>query len=319
MMEIKAPIARSISVCILIALIACTNPGNKTPTPTISKLGGETDRPIVLGDISDDPAEVIEGTQPLADYMASQLANYGITDGRVKIASTTGEMTQLLKNGQVDLYFDSVYPATLISDSVSAKIILRRWRFGVADYHAVIFASQESGITSVDDLHGHLIAMDSPYSTSGFFLPAVFLTEQGVNLTGKRSYNDPVADDELGFVFSYDDENTLLWVLNGLVAAGVTDDYHFDVDFPADVTDKLVVLGRTEAVPRQVVVVRGDLDPDLISAIIRVLIKAHETEAGSTALEPFQTTRFDEFPQGIDAAAEQMRTMMQIVQGLTLP
>ena len=319
MMEIKTPIVRSISVCLLIALMACTNPGNKIPTPASSKVGGDNDRPIVLGDISDDPAEVIEGTQPLADYLASQLANFGITDGQVKIASTIGEMTQLLKSGQVDLYFDSVYPATLISDSVGAKIILRRWRFGVADYHAVIFANQESGIASVDSLHGHLIAMDSPYSTSGFFLPSVFLTEQGVNLTPKRSYNDPVEDDELGFVFSYDDENTLLWVLNGLVAVGVTDDYHFDVDFPADVTDKLVVLGRTVAVPRQVVVVRGDLDPELKDAIIQVLVNAHEAEAGSAALVPFQTTRFDEFPQGIDAASEQMRAMMQIVQGLTLP
>ena len=44
----------------------------------------------------------------------------------------------------------------------------------------------------------------------------------------------------LGFVFSYDDENTLQWVLSEFVAAGATDDYHFYVAFPEEVTEKLV-------------------------------------------------------------------------------
>ena len=102
--------------------------------------------PIVLGDISDDPAEVIEGTQPLADYLALQLGDYGITEGQVKIPATVEEMSHLVSTGQVDLYFDSIYPATLVSDASGAHPILRRWRFGVEKYHSVIFASKESGI-----------------------------------------------------------------------------------------------------------------------------------------------------------------------------
>ena len=91
-------------------------------------------------------------------------------------------MTQLMASGQVDLYFDSIYPATLVSDITGAQTILRRWRFGVEEYQSVIFASQESGITSIDDLNGHLIAMDSPYSTSGYFMPAAYLVKHELNL-----------------------------------------------------------------------------------------------------------------------------------------
>jgi len=305
--------------CVLIALVACTETIGISPTPKTSTLEPQESISIVLGDISDDPAEVIEGTQPLADYLAAKLSDYGITDGQVKIASTINEMAQLMASAQVDLYFDSIYPATLVSDIADAQPILRRWRFGVEEYQSVIFASQESGITSIEDLHGHLIAMDSPYSTSGYFLPAVHLVEEDVNLVGKRSYNDPVADDELGFVFSYDDENTLQWVLSGLVSAGATDDYRYDVAFPSSATDKLVVLDRTESVPRQVVVVRSDIDPELLDTIIEVLITAHESEEGRVALEPFQTSRFDEFPEGIETASNRMREMMSTVQGLSLP
>jgi phosphonate transport system substrate-binding protein len=276
-------------------------------------------RAIVLGDISDDPAEVIEGTQPLADYLAANLADYGVTEGQVRVVTSTEEMAQLLEKGEVDLYFDSTYPATLISDQAGARITLRRWRFGVEEYKSVIFASAASGITSVKELTGHMVAMDAPYSTSGFLLPAVYLTEQGLNLVGKKSTGDPVKSDEIGFAFSYDDENTLQWVISGLADAGVTDDFHFDVDFPEEARGQLVELARTESTPRQVVVIRSGLDDDLVQAIIQVLTSMHETEDGQAALEPFQTTKFDQFPEGIDSATARMREMMELVKGIQLP
>ena len=276
-------------------------------------------RAIVLGDISDDPAEVIEGAQPLADYLAGQLGEFGITEGRVRVVASTEEMAQLLANGEVDLYFDSTYPATLISDQTGAKIILRRWRFGVEEYQSVVFASVASGITSIDQLPGHMIAMDAPYSTSGFLLPSVLLLENGFTLSGKQRYDEPVAPGEIGFAFSYDDENTLQWVLNGFTAAGVTDDFQFDVAFPADAKSQLVELARTESTPRQVAVIRSGLDGELVQAILRVLTTMHETEAGAAALEPFQTSRFDEFPEGIESATARMREMMEIVKEIRLP
>jgi phosphonate transport system substrate-binding protein len=303
---------------IALALILTACGGGQLAVSTASPEPVET-RAIVLGDISDDPAEVIDGTQPLADYLASQLADYGITEGQVRVATSTDEMASLLASGEVDLYFDSTYPATLISDKAGAKIVLRRWRFGVEQYQSVIFASVASGITSIEKLPGHIIAMDAPYSTSGFLLPSVLLLENELTLTSKKSYGDPVAEDEIGFVFSYDDENTLQWVLSGLTDAGVTDDFHFDVDFPKDATDQLVELARTESTPRQVMVMRSGLDDELVQAIVRVLTTMHETEAGAAALEPFQTTKFDEFPEGLETATTRMREMMELVGSIEIP
>ena len=297
----------------------CASPGAPLPTSTPEAATVTPARAVVLGDISDDPGEVIEGTQPMADYLADQLAPHGITHGEVRVASTAEEMTRLLVNGEVDLYFDSVYPATLISDASGAQPILRRWRFGVEEYFTVIFARADSGIETLDDLNGHLIALDNPYSTSGFFLPAVHLVENGLTLQGKASYNEPAGADEVGFVFSYDDENTLQWVLSDLVSAGATDDYNFYTAFPQDATENLVVLVETDPVPRQVVVARPGMDPALLEAVIQVLTTAHETEAGRASMEPFQTTRFDVFPETLEEAANRMRAMMETVQGIPLP
>ncbi len=228
-------------------------------------------------------------------------------------------MVQLLKNGEVDLYFDSTYPATLISDASGGPIVLRRWKFGVETYNSVIFASKESGITNLEDLKGKTVAMDAPYSTSGFMLPAVLLTEKGLRLVGRQTYTDPVSSEEVGFAFAYDDENVLQWVLTGLTPAGVTDDYHFDVAFPREATDKLVELARTESTPRQVMVVRPGMDPKLLEAITQILINMDKNPEGKAALEAFQTEKFDEFPEGIETAVQRMREMMKIVKDIQLP
>jgi len=303
-----------------LGLTACKVPSTSIPPiATESPAVAVEDRTIVLGDISDDPGEVIEGTQPLADYVAARLGESGITEGQVRIAQDADEMERLLKDGEVDLYFDSVYPATLISDASGAQPILRRWRFGVEAYYTVIFASVESGITSVEELPGHLIALDNPFSTSGYVLPAIYLMDHNLTLAGKSSYEDTVAQHEVGFVFSYDDENTLQWILSGLVAAGATDDYRYDVMFPDEAREKLTVLARTESVPRQVVVVRPGMSSELLEAIKHILITAHENEQGQAALEPFQTSRFDEFPEGIEAAQDRMRDMMEDVRTIPLP
>lgn len=291
---------------------AATPEATQAPAPEATP----EDVSIVLGDISDDPGEVIEGTQPLADYLAAQLAPLGITRGEVKIATSAEEMTRMLETGEVDLYFDSVYPATLISDSIGAEIILRRWRFGVEEYYSVIFAKADSDIDTLEDLQGKVVAFDTPYSTSGYFLPVITLLDNGLNVVGRES---PLAPDEIGIIFSYDDENTIQWVLSDIAAAGATDDYNFFVGIPEEIRSQLIVLAETIRVPRQVGVARPGMDPALLQAIITALSAADEDPAAASALDAFQTTQFDEFPEGIEAAQQNMREMMDRVGAIQLP
>lgn len=309
-------------VGVITALLAgCATPPAETPTaeattePTEEseqqEPGGVT---LVLGDISDDPANVIEEMQLLADYLAANLADQGVSDVTILVVETPEEMADKLASGEIDLYFDSVYPATVVSDASGAQPFLRRWRDGVEEYHSVLFVRTDSGIESVEDLQGKLIAFDEDTSTSGFVLPYVYLVEQGLTLVEKESPDAEVAPDEVGYVFSEDDDTSLEWVNSGLVEAAATDNVSYEDDIPEDVRATFTILGETESVPRQVAVVRPGLDEDLLAAIIDVLIHMHESEEGQAALEEFDdTARFDEFPEGIEAALARMREMLEVV------
>jgi hypothetical protein len=52
---------------------------------------------------------------------------------------------------------------------------------------------------------------------------------------------------------------------------------------------------------------------------MQVLTSMHESADGQAALENFQTTRFDAFPEGIEAATRRMREMMEIVKDIPMP
>jgi phosphonate transport system substrate-binding protein len=300
-------------ITIAFFLLACTNPGLSSPTASIPANGL-----VVLGLVSGNSAVDASRIQPLADYLAGQLSGQGITAGQVRIAGSVDEMADWLAQGEVDLYIDSAYPALLVSEKTGAELILRSWQFSSPEVQAVIFASRSSGINSLEELPGNMVVMNARNSTTGFFLPAARLVEDGLALSGKSSFNDPVSSTEVGLMFSGSAENTLQAVLSGYAVAGAVDDYYFDVAFPPEATQKLVELARTEKVPRQVVLARPGLDSQYLSLLRDILTRMHESGAGKSALDAFQTSRFDSIPNETETV-RRMRTMLAAVMGIPLP
>ena len=291
------------------ALSSCNTPNGQSTTPPSEGLPessseiGVTERrvnPIVLGDISDKPARVVENFQPFANYLASNLREYGITEGQVKVAPDLATMIEWMAKGEVDLYFDSVYPALKVSHETGAEPILRRWKKGVSDYHSVFFTVSDTNIRSLDDLKGQLIAFDSPYSTSGYMLPVVTLLEAGLMPVHQDSPDIVMANDEIGYIFSNDDDNTLLWVLEGEVNAGVVDSETFS-KLTSEGRNNLSILFETEAVPRHVAVVTADMDPVMVDTLKTLMVEMDEAKDGTEVLQSFEKTdQFDEFPDPND-------------------
>lgn len=307
---------------LLLTAVGCTTAPEPTSTslpPTqpstavpVDNASGKTT--LTIADISDAPTDIIESFQPMADYLAANLGEYGIQQGVVKVAPDIASMARLLESGEVDLYFDSPYPALFISDVSGAEPLLRRWKDGVSEYHAVIFTLASSGIETVEDLQGHMIAFDEAYSTSGYMLPMAHLVESGLNLSEKTGATASVADDEIGYLFSGDDDNSVQWVISSVVAAAAVDSATF-AEIPEATRAQLRVIGETEPLPRHVLVVAPEMDPALKEAIRDLLTQMDQTEEGQAVLATFESTaRIDEFPGGAEQALARMRELFDIVE-----
>jgi phosphonate transport system substrate-binding protein len=309
----------SATVCavLLLVLVACG--GNKSePSPTATPEtqptpSGQAVAALVLGDVGNSPTDTIKTYQPLADYLAEKLAEYGITVGMVKTAPDIETMAQMLTNDQVDVYFDSAYPAMIVTNTSDAKPILRRWKGGAGEYHTVFFVRADSGIASLDDLRGKMIVFENSFSTSGFMLPMAHLIGAGYNPVEKSGLDQPVADNEIGYVFTVLENAAVEWVARGRAPAGAADNLTYDelvVDAPAE----LRILAETEAIPRHIVMVRGDLDPKVVEAITQSLLDLNKTPEGQAILKTLKTSQFDEFPEGIDTALARMQELYDTVQ-----
>jgi phosphonate transport system substrate-binding protein len=298
----------------VVALSACAPQTTVVPTPTAetAQVDAEAAKPFIVGDVGDDVDEIVPFLQPLADHIAANLEGY--THGEVAIAPDLDAMAGMLESGEVDLYLDSAYPTVIVSRQSGSRIVLRQWARGVSAYHSVFFALEDSGFTSVADLNGRVVAFDTPYSTSGYFLPAHYLLSEGLTITEITDTSTEISEDAVAYIFSSDDSNTIDWVISGRVAAGVTDSTTFD-EIPDATRNRLVILAETVDVPRRLASVRPGLPAEVQTALIEILSTMSEDEAGQAVLDHMRNTNFDRLPQGIDEFTEFIYTMMDVVEG----
>jgi len=251
--------------------------------------------PFKLGSISISPVVETRKFWPLASYLGRQLQSEGIDEGKVVVAESISAMSSFLQTREADLYIDSVFPALAVSRLSGSKLLLQRWKKGGSDYQSIIFTRKDSGIARLEDLKGKVIAFEEPFSSTGYFFPKMVLLKKGFRMTPKIQGGDPIKSDEVGYIFSHGDSNTILSVLNGVVAAGACDSLKYLA--VAKNVDSFKILHETVTIPRQIVSYRADLPAKLVTRVKEILMNMHQTAEGKQVLQAFEsTTKFDEIP-----------------------
>lgn len=142
-------------------------------------VGGAAAETLVIGAINDNVKKELKRTEPLAAYLATELADAGVTDVEIAVIPSSGAMAQALAEGTVDIMFDSPLIAAKVARASGAEPFVRRWKRGIASYHSVILVPADSQIETLADLQGKRIGFQEPDSTSGFMLPAGLIRPRG--------------------------------------------------------------------------------------------------------------------------------------------
>jgi len=243
--------------------------------------------------------EVEEHFRDFVSYVARKLSSASAIEGRIVVAPTQSGLANLLTEQKVDFYMESPYPTYLINNVYGAgKLLLRRWKGGMAEYHAVIFTKKNSETRRLEDLRGKIIAFEDPGSTSGHFLPKFFLSRRGFKLSEKTRIEPNVSPGEVGYIFVYSQDKIVDLVLIKSVAAGAfsNDDYAtLDERKKSDIT----ILAETDRLPRHLLSIRRDLAPVLVDRLEKLLLSMHQDPEGRLILQRTDgTTKFDALPGG---------------------
>ena len=268
----------------------------------------QTANTITLGLVAEvNQKQVEEHFQEFVRYLARKLSSNAKFEGRVVVVPTESRLADLLSEKKADFYMESPHPTYMINSVYGAgKLLLRRWKGGLADYHALIFTRKNGATKRLEDLHGKMIAFEDPESTSGYFLPKLLLSKKGFKLVQMNRIEPNVPRGELGYIFAFTQEKLVDWVLSQQVAAGAfsNDDYAALEDGKrAD----LLILAETASLPRHLVSIRKDLAPALANSLKKILLSMHEDPEGRLILRQTDgTTKFDTLPGGELAISQRL-------------
>lgn len=251
----------------------------------------KTAKIISIGVISEDAVKQINRFQPTADYVAARLGDDGtMYEGKVIVVKTIDNMTELLKEQKLDLYMESPFATMIIANKTGSVPFLRRWKDGVADYYSVFIVRKNSSINTLEDFVGKTIAFEDPGSTSGYLLPKAHLIQRGFSVSQSAGKNN------IRYVFSGEDENTPIWVLEGNADIGAISNINFE-ELPPSIRDNIKVIDRTIDAPRYVVSHRSGMDPVMVERIKQIFLNMDRDEQGMKIMQDFQkTAKYDEIP-----------------------
>lgn len=280
---------------------------------------------LVFGTLTKNPQKFSPITRPLADYLAKGLASMGVERVELVFARSSQEMNSLLESGQVDLFSETLFSAVQFQQNGHAEFLARRWKKGVDSYRSIIFVRQDSGIESLPQLLGKSLAFEDQNSTSGFYLPAALLMQQGFKLVRRQRGSNANPSDAISYRFasslysSGGEQNIITWVHRRMINAGAIsdNDWNLPETLPNEIKQDLKIIYTSEPVPRSIMLVRRGLTPELKQGIKQVLFNAHLNEEGRQALLIYeQTKQFDQLDPQALTALERANALQPLVDQL---
>lgn len=280
----------------------------------------QTGKVFVIGKVGASPKKDIKALQPMANYLAMHMQDLGYNKGSVFIARNKEELVRALQSNKVDLVTETAFSTMYLRKETGSQPILRKWKKGIAEYHAIIFVRKDSGINNLQDLKGKTIAFEDPNSTSAYYLPAYDLLMQGLQLEQLSSPKETPYGESVGYIFSKQEINTSVWVHKGRVDAGAISNLDWDKNenMPTSFHPDLKIIHNTFALPRAIESVRHSLPDEVKERIKLLLLNIDKNEDAYSILQKYHSTRkFDQFDQQTMDSLERVNEVLSIVDQAT--
>jgi phosphonate transport system substrate-binding protein len=267
---------------------------------------------LTMGRFTDKVHKEQKQIEPIITLLASKLRDMGIERGEVVLLHDNETVIKNLKECKLDIVLETPFSAYLYKAKANATPILLASRKGVEEYNSYIFVRRDSGISRLEDLKGKIIAFEDPGSTSAYFLPMVSMELEDMDLVRIDSFDSPVPEDKIGYIFAGSELNISTWVYHNKVNAGAlsSTDWPDQKDNPKAYRNEFEVIYETQKVPRLLVIVREGLDKKLVARIKEELLKMNKAEEGVNALKPFKINKFYEPPEGIEGIFKSIEDLL---------
>ncbi|MFZ2958071.1 MAG: phosphate/phosphite/phosphonate ABC transporter substrate-binding protein [Candidatus Ozemobacteraceae bacterium] len=215
--------------------------------------------------------EMMESARVLLGYLKKEM---GVKEVRLVTALDYAGVLQTLSRGSVD--FAWIGPTAYVMGKEKYKLVpLFKTKRGTdALYHGIFIVRKDSDVQGLDDIKGKTMGFVDRESASGFIYPLCVLQRLKINPFKVCK--------KVEFLKRHD--AVLAAVLNRKIDVGVCLEATLTAVKDAKIRDQILILGKADDVPSDVIVCREDCPTNLREQFVKALEKTAITGAkGTTA------------------------------------
>lgn len=219
------------------------------------------------------PSEMVRKHEAFLEYLTKKL---GVKRVTLQTAPDYSSILNQLVADKIDIAWLATMTSVDARKKPDVELLVKPIRFGSTSYRGIIIARQDSGIRSLKDLKGKKFAWVEKESASAYIFPKAMLLEANI---------DPDKDfSEVAYLGKHD--AAVYSVLLGKYdACACYDDARNTLKDPSKVNE-LTIIGRTQDICNEPIVVRKTLPADLIEKIKQALLDLNiKTAEGRKVLE----------------------------------
>ncbi len=216
----------------------------------------------------ENPEKLLDDISVIRDYLSEEMGME--VDGYVTLDHAAA--VEALRNGTADISFMGALPYVLAHHHVNAQVVLAEVYRGSPTYRARVFVRRDSGITRLADLRGKSIAFADPISESGYLYPLDLFADAGFLTPG----DDPKTFfSSVYFAGGY--QQAIQAVANGYVDAAGASQFAELLLTPEQLLE-VTSIAESDLIPSHAVIARGDLDPSVVAAFKRAMLKLNQDD-----------------------------------------
>ena len=235
----------------------CLDPETKTSEKSILRIG------LIP---AEDQLDMLKKFDPVSKYLETELG----MEIETFTATDYSSVIEAMRSDKIDVAFFGPFSYVLASERAGAEaIVTGGTKTGeVATYQSCIITHPDSGINNIEDLKNNAsditFSFVDPASTSGNLIPRGYLLSVGI---------DPDKDFK-ACMFAGGHDASGLAVKSRNVDAGAMYDIGYNrlIESGAITSDEVIVIWKSDPIPKSPVAVRNDLDPELKKKIQQAFI-----------------------------------------------
>ena len=259
------------------------------------------DRGLLIGLIPEQNIfKQMDRYKPLAEYLSKKTG----TKVRLTILSRYGDIIDRFVQRGMDGAFFGDFTAALAIRKLGVEPIVRPLNLdGSTHSRGYIIVRRDSGISTVSDMKGKVIAFVDRATVTGYLFALVYFRSHGIN-----DLNEFFSE----YYFTGSHDSSVYAVLDGRADIGCVKDtiYNNLISQDPTIEKELKIITRSPFMPESTLSIRKDLPEQMKERIKEVLLTMDKEEEGRKVLAQLQAKGF------IEASVEDFKPVYEMMKTL---